>query len=67
MELKSLKIVYLLSAVCFSCIQCTVKGNVAYGSADTTDPLTKIPEKVEPTLDYWMRDTWVTFGQDGYY
>lgn len=38
-----------------------------YGTANTSDPQTQIPTSVEPAFDYWMRDTWVTLGEDGFY
>ncbi len=38
-----------------------------YGTANTRDPKTDIPSFVKPEFDYWMRDTWVTLGPDGYY
>ncbi len=38
-----------------------------YGSAATSDPVTRIPALVKPVMDVWMRDTWVTLGPDGYY
>lgn len=38
-----------------------------YGSANTRNPETKIPNTVKPAFDYWMRDTWVTLGPDGFY
>ena len=38
-----------------------------YGKANTRNPKTIIPNTVKPAFDYWMRDTWVTLGPDGYY
>jgi hypothetical protein len=38
-----------------------------YGSADTKNPITRIPSDIQPAFDYWMRDTWVTHGNDGFY
>ncbi|MDR2775991.1 MAG: family 43 glycosylhydrolase [Tannerella sp.] len=38
-----------------------------YGSADTRNPGTRIPDCVEPAIDCWLRDTWVTAGPDGYF
>ena len=38
-----------------------------YGIADIRDKKTQIPAQTAPVLDYWMRDTWVTAGPDGYY
>jgi hypothetical protein len=38
-----------------------------YGHAETSDPAMRIPSCVKPEFDYWMRDTWVTLGPDGYY
>jgi len=38
-----------------------------YGVANTSDMATRIPATVTPIMDYWMRDTWITFGPDGYY
>ena len=38
-----------------------------YGSADTEKKETRIPSFAKPLFDYWMRDTWVTLGPDGYY
>ena len=64
--MKSKAIFFLLLTISFSSTKCTTPG-IRYGAADTTDPLTRIPSKVEPAFDYWMRDTWVTLGQDGYY
>jgi len=40
---------------------------VEYGETDTNSLKTKIPSFVKPEFDYWMRDTWVTTGPDGYY
>lgn len=50
-------------------ILCTTSSICAgkYGRANTNDPKTRIPSGVEPVFDYWMRDTWVTLGVDGYY
>ena len=50
----------------FSIFEITAQ-NYSYGYANTSDPKTKIPSKVEPIFDYWMRDTWMTLGEDGYY
>ncbi len=38
-----------------------------YGKANTRDPKTAIPSCAKPAFDYWMRDTWVTLGPDGFY
>jgi len=38
-----------------------------YGEADTEKPEIRIPDSVQPEFDYWMRDTWVIQGPDGYY
>ena len=38
-----------------------------YGVANTSDTATRIPKTTTPIMDYWMRDTWITFGPDGYY
>lgn len=38
-----------------------------YGLAKTSDPVTKIPSGTKPLLDYWMRDTYITLGNDGFY
>lgn len=38
-----------------------------YGSADTRDLSLRVPDTVAPAFGYWMRDTWVTLGPDGYY
>ncbi|WP_367183805.1 family 43 glycosylhydrolase [uncultured Bacteroides sp.] len=38
-----------------------------YGDADTNNKELKVPKSVKPAFDYWMRDTWVTLGPDGYY
>lgn len=38
-----------------------------YGVADTSNPKTRIPASVTPVMDYWMRDTWMTYGPDGHY
>lgn len=38
-----------------------------YGDADTNDKELRVPKFVKPAFDYWMRDTWVTLGPDGYY
>lgn len=46
--------------------QCKTE-SVPYGTANTSDPKTQIPSKVEPVFDYWMRDTWVTLGENGFY
>ncbi|MDR1683342.1 MAG: family 43 glycosylhydrolase, partial [Candidatus Symbiothrix sp.] len=56
----------LLPAMLFL-ILCEISANNPYGSTDTTDPETQIPATLKPAFDYWMRDTWVTFGPDGYY
>ena len=64
MKLKA--IYFLLLTVSFSFTQCS-NSSLPYGSANTTDPSTRIPSKVEPVLDYWMRDTWITLGPDDYY
>ena len=39
----------------------------SYGTADTQAKETRIPSFATPLFDYWMRDTWVTLGPDGYY
>lgn len=41
--------------------------HIKYGSADTDNQELRIPKFVQPAFDYWMRDTWVTLGPDGYY
>ena len=38
-----------------------------YGDADTNNKELRVPKSVKPAFDYWMRDTWVTLGPDGYY
>ena len=38
-----------------------------YGDADTSNKELRVPKSVKPVFDYWMRDTWVTLGPDGYY
>ena len=38
-----------------------------YGSVDTDSPELRVPDSVQPVFDYWMRDTYVTLGPDGYY
>ena len=38
-----------------------------YGNADTGNSKTQIPTTVKPAFDYWMRDTWITTGPDGFY
>lgn len=38
-----------------------------YGTVDTKDPSLRVPSSVEPAFDYWMRDTYVMAGPDGYY
>lgn len=40
---------------------------VKYGETDTNNQKTQIPSFVKPEFNYWMRDTWVTMGPDGYY
>ncbi len=55
----------LLTMLLFA--QCNNRKETPYGSANTSDPVTRIPVKVEPAFDYWMRDTWVTLAEDGYY
>lgn len=47
--------------------QCESKRQQPYGTANTSEPSTRIPANVEPVFDHWMRDTWVTLGDDGYY
>ena len=42
-------------------------GDAPYGQAHTTDRSTRLPRDVQPLMDYWMRDTWMTLGPDGYY
>lgn len=43
------------------------KGTKEYGDADTKDEELRFPSSVEPLFDYWMRDTWVSMGADGFY
>lgn len=38
-----------------------------YGETNTYSTELRIPESVKPLFDYWLRDTWVTTGPDGYY
>lgn len=38
-----------------------------YGMANTSDKSTQIPAHVSPLIDYWMRDTYIMNGGDGYY
>lgn len=38
-----------------------------YGKVDTNNIELRIPSSVQPAFNYWMRDTWVTLGPDGYY
>ena len=42
-------------------------GDAPYGQARTADRHTRLPLATEPVMDYWMRDTWMTLGPDGYY
>ena len=49
-----------LSVTMYSCAE-------KYGQAKTSNPITRIPTFIKPEFDYWMRDTWVTLGTDGYY
>ncbi len=49
----------------FSCTQSTEA--LSYGDADTHNAETKIPKEVKPLIDYWMRDTWITLGDDDTY
>lgn len=55
----------------FAFITTIVPGNAAekvkYGDADTDNKELRVPKSVQPVFDYWMRDTWVTLGPDGYY
>lgn len=62
-----LKLVSCLLLSAFAFIQCNNETDTPYGAADTNDPKTKIPTSVKPAFDHWMRDTWVTLGEDGYY
>ena len=39
----------------------------SYGTVDDASPALQIPAGVKPLLDYWMRDTYVTLGPDGFY
>jgi hypothetical protein len=38
-----------------------------YGAADTNNKALRVPQSVQPAFDYWMRDTWVMQGPDGYF
>ncbi|OJV37653.1 MAG: glycosyl hydrolase family 43 [Bacteroidales bacterium 36-12] len=64
--MKKLGLVFFISILQFNIIF-TACCEEKYGQANTNDPKTKIPKCVEPEFDYWMRDTWVTLGPDGYY
>ena len=46
---------------------CYATGKGKYGCADTNNKALRVPQSVHPAFDYWMRDTWVTLGPDGYY
>ena len=61
-----LKLIVCLLFSIFIFAQCENRKQ-PYGAADTSDPKTGIPARVEPAFDHWMRDTWVTLGEDGYY
>lgn len=55
-------------ALCGTLISCDQSANTPpYGSADTHNTATQIPKQVKPLMDYWMRDTWITLGNDNYY
>lgn len=43
------------------------EAEMPYGTADTDNPELRVPASVRPAFDYWMRDTYVTLGPDGYY
>lgn len=38
-----------------------------YGTVDDASPALQVPADTRPLIDYWMRDTYVTFGPDGFY
>lgn len=38
-----------------------------YGDTNTKNTKLRLPSSVAPLFDYWMRDTWVSLGPDGYY
>lgn len=51
----------IFTAIITSC------GGSKYGVANTNDEATRIPQGTVPILDYWMRDTWITYGPDSCY
>ncbi len=63
--MKRISLKVILTLVLFSAMSCGFA--TKYGHADTNNPETRIPSCVKPEFDYWMRDTWVTPGPDGYY
>jgi beta-xylosidase len=38
-----------------------------YGTVNAADPSLQIPADTKPLLDYWMRDTFILLGPDGFY
>jgi beta-xylosidase len=63
---RRFKLSFYLMLILFSCVQCKTK-ELSYGIVDTSNSKTQIPLKVQPLLDYWMRDTWIILGEDDYY
>lgn len=55
----------ICAMACMTACDATPKGK--YGDADTNNEALRVPQSVQPAFDYWMRDTWVTLGPDGYY
>jgi Beta-xylosidase len=62
MKLKTIGFLALIT-LCFT----NIGAQKPYGTANTEDPKTRIPSQTAPLLDYWMRDTWINTGEDGYY
>lgn len=60
---------FLIGVFAFMSMTASVhaKCKVKYGDADTNNKELRVPKSVQPAFDYWMRDTWVTLGPDGYY
>lgn len=62
----------LLSCIfLFSIIVASAQPQISTAYSDPTAPVGNkkltVPESVKPVMDYWMRDTYVMYGPDGWY
>lgn len=63
-RLKTLLFIFLVVGAASGA---SAAGAVSDATAPVDDPALQIPASVKPLFDTWMRDTYVTYADDGYY